>query len=117
MYITSNNGLHGQAKFFPINTNTRELNYQVSTKAIFEIIKQHPEGINLTDIATIVDPEWTDEDCKRQFKRAIDPLLVNDRVRKVQCKSDKRVFLYFPTKLSKRYLFNQLVKAFLDAKN
>ena len=106
-----------KADFFSINTNRRYLDYQVSTKAIYEIIKQHPEGINLTEIASIVDPEWTDEDCKRQFKRAIDPLLLEDKVRKFQSPVDARVQIYVPTKLSKRYLFNELVKAFFDAKN
>ena len=114
MFITSN---EFQAKFFPINTNTRELNYQVSTKAIFEIIKQHPQGINLTEIASIVDPEWTAEDDKRQLKRAIDPLLLEDKVRKFESPVDKRVQIYVPTKISKRYLFNELVKALFDAKN
>ena len=116
-FIASINGLHGKAKYLPLNTNTRELDYQVSTKAIFEIIKQHPEGLNLTQIAKIVDPEWQADDCKRQFKRAIDPLLCDDRVRKIQCPQDKREKIYFPTRLSKRYVFKQLVNSFLDAKN
>tara|TARA_Y100001937_G_scaffold104726_1_gene144944 strand:+ start:108 stop:491 length:384 start_codon:yes stop_codon:yes gene_type:complete len=117
MIIASFNGIHGKATFLPLNTNTRELNYQVSTKAIFEIIKQNPEGLTLTEIAQKVDPDWTPDDCKRQFKRAIDPLLCDDRVRKIQVKSDKRVKLYYPTKLSKRYVFKALVNSFLDAKN
>ena len=126
MFITPNNskfntasinGLHGKARYLPLNTNARELDYQVSTKAIFEIIKQHPEGLNLTQIAKIVDPEWQADDCKRQFKRAIDPLLCDDRVRKIQCPQDKREKIYFPTRLSKRYVFKQLVNSFLDAKN
>ena len=117
MIIATFNGIHGKATFLPLNTNTRELNYQVSTKAIYEIIKQNPEGLTLTEIAQKVDPEWTPDDCKRQFKRAIDPLLCDDRVRKIQCPQDKREKLYFPTKLSKRYVFKQLVNSFLNAKN
>ena len=54
-----------KANFFSINTNRRYLDYQVSTKSILEIIKQHPQGINLTEIASIVDPERTAEDDKR----------------------------------------------------
>ena len=106
-----------KATFFSINTNNRYLDYQVSTVAIYEIIKQHPQGINLTEIASIVDPNWTPEDDKRQLKRAIDPLLLEDKVRKFQSPVDARVQIYVPTKLSKRYLFNELVKALFDAKN
>ena len=101
------------AKSFSINTNSRDLDYQVSTKAILEIIRNNPQGMTLTEIAQAVDPEWTTEDCKRMFKRAIDPLCLRDEVRFSE-RSGKR-YKYFPTRISKRWLFNELVNQMLNA--
>ena len=61
------------AKSFNINTNSRDLDYQVSTKAILEIIRNNPQGMTLTEIAKAIDPNWSTFNCKRMFKQAIDP--------------------------------------------
>ena len=66
------------AKSFSINTNSRDLDYQVSTKAILEIIRNNPQGLTLTEIAQKVDPNWQSSNCKRMFKQAIDPLCLRD---------------------------------------
>ena len=101
------------AKAFNINTNSRDLDYQVSTQAIYQIIRNNPQGLTLTEIAKQVDPNWQDMNCKRMFKQAIDPLCLRDEVRFSE-KSGKR-YKYFPTKVSKRWLlkelFNQMVNA------
>ena len=101
------------AKAFNINTNSRDLDYQVSTQAIYQIIRNNPQGLTLTEIAKQVDPEWQTSNCKRMFKQAIDPLCLRDEVRFSE-KSGKR-YKYFPTKVSKRWLlkelFNQMVNA------
>ena len=102
------------AKSFSINTNSRDLDYQVSTQAIFQIIRNNPQGITLTEIAQAVDPNWQDMNCKRMFKQAIDPLCLRDEVRFTVSQSGKRV-KYFPTKLSKRWLFKELVNQMLNA--
>tara|TARA_B100000131_G_scaffold66517_1_gene62779 strand:+ start:173 stop:514 length:342 start_codon:yes stop_codon:yes gene_type:complete len=104
------------AKSFSINTNSRDLDYQVSTKAILEIIRNNPQGMTLTEIAQAVDPEWTTEDCKRMFKRAIDPLCLRDEVRFTLSPSGKRQ-KYFPTRVSKRWLVRELFNQFTQAKN
>ena len=102
------------AKAFNINTNSRDLDYQVSTQAIFQIIRNNPQGLTLTEIAQKVDPNWQTSNCKRMFKQAIDPLCLRDEVRFTVSSSGKRV-KYFPTKVSKRWLlkelFNQMVNA------
>ena len=101
------------ANHFNINTNSRDLDYQVSTQAIYQIIRNNPQGLTLTEIAKQVDPNWQDMNCKRMFKQAIDPLCLRDEVRFSE-KSGKR-YKYFPTKVSKRWLlkelFNQMVNA------
>ena len=101
------------ANHFNINTNSRDLDYQVSTQAIYQIIRNNPQGLTLTEIAKQVDPEWQTSNCKRMFKQAIDPLCLRDEVRFSE-KSGKR-YKYFPTKVSKRWLlkelFNQMVNA------
>ena len=102
------------AKFFSINTNSRDLDYQVSTKAILEIIRNNPQGMTLTEIAQAVDPNWQTSNCKRMFKQAIDPLCLRDEVRFSE-KSGKR-YKYFPTRVSKRWLFNELVSQMLNSK-
>ena len=102
------------AKAFSINTNSRDLDYQVSTKAIFQIIRNNPQGLTLTEIAQKVDPNWQTSNCKRMFKQAIDPLCLRDEVRFSVSSSGCRV-KYFPVKISKRWLlkelFNQMVNA------
>ena len=102
------------AKAFNINTNSRDLDYQVSTQAIYQIIRNNPQGLTLTEIAKQVDPNWSTFNCKRMFKQAIDPLCLRDEVRFTVSSSGKRV-KYFPTKVSKRWLlkelFNQMVNA------
>ena len=102
------------AKSFSINTNSRDLDYQVSTKQILEIIKNNPQGLTLTEIAKQVDPNWSTFNCKRMFKQAIDPLCLRDQVRFSVSSSGRRV-KYFPVKISKRWLlkelFNQMVNA------
>ena len=102
------------AKSFSINTNSRDLDYQVSTKAILQIIRNNPQGLTLTEIAKFVDPNWSSSNCKRMFKQAIDPLCLRDEVRFTVSKSGRRV-KYFPTKISKRWLFNELVNQMLNA--
>ena len=97
-----------------LNTNSRDLDFQVSTKAILQIIKQNPQGMTLTEIAQAIDPNWQDMNCKRMFKQAIDPLCLRDEVRFTVSPSGKRV-KYFPTKLSKRWLFNELVNQMINA--
>ena len=106
--------LPAPAKAFSINTNSRDLDYQVSTKAIREIIRNNPQGLTLTEIAKAIDPEWQDMNCKRMFKQAIDPLCLRDEVRFTVSKTGRRV-KYFPVKVSKRWLFNELVNQMLNA--
>ena len=102
------------ANHFSINTNSRDLDYQVSTKALLEIIRNNPQGLTLTEIAKQVDPNWQTSNCKRMFKQAIDPLCLRDEVRFSVSSSGRRV-KYFPVKISKRWLlkelFNQMVNA------
>ena len=102
------------AKSFYINTNSRDLDYQVSTKAIFQIIRNNPQGLTLTEIAKQVDPNWQDMNCKRMFKQAIDPLCLRDEVRFTVSPSGKRV-KYFPTKVSKRWLVRELYNQMINA--
>ena len=102
------------ANHFSINTNSRDLDYQVSTKAILQIIRNNPQGMTLTEIAKAVDPNWSTFNCKRMFKQAIDPLCLRDEVRFTVSPSGKRV-KYFPVKISKRWLFNELVNQMLNA--
>ena len=97
------------AKSFSINTNSRDLNYQVSTKAIFEIIRNNPQGITLKEISEQIDPNWQDMNCRRMFKQAIDPLCVRDEVRFTVSKSGKRD-KYYPVTPSKRWLVKELLK-------
>ena len=102
------------AKFFSINTNSRDLDYQVSTKAILQIIRNNPQGLTLTEIAKAIDPEWQDMNCKRMFKQAIDPLCLRDEVRFTVSPSGKRV-KYFPVRISKRWLVMELFNQFKNA--
>ena len=102
------------ANHFSINTNSRDLDYQVSTKAIYQIIRNNPQGLTLTEIAQKVDPNWSTFNCKRMFKQAIDPLCLRDEVRFTVSPSGKRV-KYFPTRISKRWLFTELVNQMLNA--
>ena len=104
------------AKSFSINTNSRDLDYQVSTKAILEIIRNNPQGMTLTEIAKAIDPNWQDMNCKRMFKQAIDPLCLRDEVRFTLSPSGKRV-KYFPVRISKRWLVRELFNQFTVAKN
>ena len=102
------------ANHFSINKNSRDLDYQVSTKAILQIIRNNPQGMTLTEIAKAVDPNWSTFNCKRMFKQAIDPLCLRDEVRFTVSPSGKRV-KYFPVRISKRWLFNELVNQMLNA--
>ena len=102
------------AKAFSINANSRDLDYQVSTKAIFQIIRNNPQGMTLTEIAKAIDPNWQDMNCKRMFKQAIDPLCLRDEVRFTVSPSGKRV-KYFPTKVSKRWLLKELYNQMINA--
>ena len=102
------------AKSFNINTNSRDLDYQVSTKAIFQIIRNNPQGMTLTEIAQAVDPNWQTSNCKRMFKQAIDPLCLRDEVRFTVSSSGRRV-KYFPVKISKRWLLNELFNQMINA--
>ena len=104
------------AKFFSINTNTRDLDYHCSTKAILQIIRNNPQGMTLTEIAKAVDPNWQPMNCKRMFKQAIDPLCTRDEVRFTVSPSGKRV-KYFPVRISKRWLVMELFNQFTNAKN
>ena len=102
------------ANHFSINTNSRALDYQVSTKAIYQIIRNNPQGLTLTEIAEKVDPNWQTSNCKRMFKQAIDPLCLRDEVRFTVSPSGKRV-KYFPVKISKRWLLNELFNQMVNA--
>ena len=102
------------ANHFNINTNSRDLDYQVSTKAILQIIKNNPQGMTLTEIAQAVDPNWQTSNCKRMFKQAIDPLCLRDQVRFTVSSSGRRV-KYFPTKVSKRWLLTELYNQMVNA--
>ena len=102
------------AKSFSINTNSRDLDYQVSTKAILEIIRNNPQGLTLTEIAKQVDPNWQPSNCKRMFKQAIDPLCLRDEVRFSVSSSGRRV-KYFPTRISKRWLLKELYNQMVNA--
>ena len=102
------------ANHFNINTNSRDLDYQVSTKAILQIIKNNPQGMTLTEIAKQVDPNWQTSNCKRMFKQAIDPLCLRDQVRFSVSSSGRRV-KYFPVKISKRWLLNELFNQMINA--
>ena len=97
------------ANHFNINTNSRDLDYQVSAKAILQIIRNNPQGMTLTEIAKQVDPNWQDMNCRRMFKQAIDPLCVRDEVRFTVSKSGKRD-KYYPVTPSKRWLVKELLK-------
>ena len=101
------------ANHFSINTNSRDLDYQVSTKQILQIIKSNPQGLTLTEIAKQVDPNWQASNCKRMFKQAIDPLCLRDEVRFTE-KSGKR-YKYYPTKVSKRWLVRELYNQMINA--
>ena len=102
------------ANHFSINTNSRDLDYQVSTKALLEIIRNNPQGLTLTEIAKKVDPNWSTFNCKRMFKQAIDPLCLRDEVRFTVSPSGKRV-KYFPVKISKRWLVRELYNQMINA--
>ena len=102
------------AKSFNINTNSRDLDYQVSTQAIFQIIRNNPQGLTLTEIAEKVDPNWQTSNCKRMFKQAIDPLCLRDQVRFSVSSSGRRV-KYFPVKISKRWLLNELFNQMVNS--
>ena len=102
------------ANHFSINTNSRDLDYQVSTQAIYQIIRNNPQGMTLTEIAQAVDPNWQTSNCKRMFKQAIDPLCLRDEVRFTVSPSGKRV-KYFPVKISKRWLLNELFNQMVNA--
>ena len=102
------------AKSFSINTNSRDLDYQVSTKQILEIIRNNPQGLTLTEIAKFVDPNWSSSNCKRMFKQAIDPLCLRDEVRFTVSKTGRRV-KYFPVKVSKRWLLKELYNQMINA--
>ena len=102
------------AKAFNLNTNSRDLDFQVSTKAILQIIKQNPQGMTLTEIAQAIDPNWQDMNCKRMFKQAIDPLCLRDEVRFTVSSSGRRV-KYYPTKVSKRWLVRELYNQMINA--
>ena len=102
------------ANHFNINTNSRDLDYQVSTQAIYQIIRNNPQGMTLTEIAEAIDPNWQKSNCKRMFKQAIDPLCLRDQVRFTSSKSGKRV-KYFPTQVSKRWLLNELFNQMINA--
>tara|TARA_B100001029_G_C14590528_1_gene198788 strand:- start:33 stop:362 length:330 start_codon:yes stop_codon:yes gene_type:complete len=102
------------ANHFSINTNSRDLDYQVSTKAIYQIIRNNPQGLTLTEIAEKVDPNWQTSNCKRMFKQAIDPLCLRDEVRFTVSSSGRRV-KYFPTKVSKRWLLTELYNQMINA--
>ena len=106
--------LPNPAKAFNINTNSRDLDFQVSTKAIFQIIRNNPQGLTLTEIAQAVDPNWEDMNDKRMFKQAIDPLCLRDQVRFTVSPSGRRV-KYFPTKVSKRWLLKELYNQMINA--
>ena len=102
------------ANHFNINTNSRDLDYQVSTQQLLQTIKNNPQGMTLTEIAQAVDPNWQTSNCKRMFKQAIDPLCLRDEVRFTVSPSGKRV-KYFPTKVSKRWLLNELFNQMINA--
>ena len=102
------------ANHFSINTNSRDLDYQVSTQQLLQIIKNNPQGMTLTEIAQAVDPNWQTSNCKRMFKQAIDPLCLRDEVRFTVSPSGKRV-KYFPTKVSKRWLLTELYNQMINA--
>ena len=102
------------ANHFSINTNSRDLDYQVRTKAIYQIIRNNPQGLTLTEIAEKVDPNWQTSNCKRMFKQAIDPLCLRDEVRFTVSPSGRRV-KYFPVKISKRWLLNELFNQMVNA--
>ena len=102
------------ATAFNINTNSRDLDYQVSTQAIYQIIRNNPQGLTLTEIAKQVDPNWSSMNCKRMFKQAIDPLCLRDQVRFTVSSSGRRV-KYFPTKVSKRWLLKELYNQMINS--
>ena len=102
------------ANHFSINTNSRDLDYQVSTQAIYQIIRNNPQGLTLTEIAKQVDPNWQTSNCKRMFKQAIDPLCLRDEVRFSVSSSGRRV-KYFPVKISKRWLLNELFNQMVNS--
>ena len=102
------------ANHFNINTNSRDLDYQVSTQAIYQIIRNNPQGMTLTEIAEAIDPNWSTFNCKRMFKQAIDPLCLRDEVRFTVSSSGRRV-KYYPTKVSKRWLLNELFNQMINA--
>ena len=106
--------LPAPARSFNINTNSRDLDFQVSTKAILEIIRNNPQGMTLTQIAKAVAPNWSAMNCKRMFKQAIDPLCLRDEVRFSTSSSGRRV-KYFPTRVSKRWLLTELYNQMINA--
>ena len=106
-----------KATAFPIHTNPYWLgDHNFGTAKCLEIIEQHPMGITLTELAPLAIKGFHDNN-KSLLKEMIDPLLVDDLVRKYTPEHDERLRIYVPTRISKRFLFKQLVKAFIDAKN
>ena len=106
------------AKSFSINTNSRDLDFQVSTKAILEIIRNNPQGLTLTEIAKAIDPNWQSSNCKRMFKQAIDPLCLRDEVRftyKETARGQVRRIKYYPVRPSKRVLLKAMFDLMISA--
>ena len=106
-----------KATSFSIHTNTQWLgDKHFGTAKCLEVIEQHPTGITLTELAPLLIKGFTDQN-KALLKDFIDPLLVQDLVRKYTPEHDERLRIYVPTRVSKRFLFKALVIAFIDAKN
>ena len=110
-----NQFLPAPAKSFNLNTNSNDVDYQVSTQQVLEVIRRHPEGISLKEIVDEIVPNFNhSQNTKTPFKKAIDPLCLRDEVRFSVSSSGRRV-KYFPVKISKRWLFNELVNQMLNA--
>ena len=96
---------------YNINTNFKDVEFSVSTKACFKVIRNNPEGINLTDIVRTLHPDFDfDLLTKHNFSKAIQKLVVDRKVKAILSPSGKRVQMYKPVKPSKRVIFAQFIK-------
>jgi hypothetical protein len=96
------------AKSFSINTNTRDLKYDVDTQRMLKIIRDNPQGLTLKEIALKIDSKWDSKNCSRMFKQAIDPLCARDQVRFTEDKGKRDK--YYPVTPSKRWIITELLK-------
>ena len=114
-----NQFLPAPAKSFNLNTNSNDVDYQVSTKQVLEVIRRHPEGISLKEIVDEIVPNFNhSQNTKTPFKKAIDPLCLRDEVRftyKETARGQVRRIKYYPVRPSKRVLLKAMFDLMISA--